>query len=108
MKREPMGRALLMVSSLLIPVAFAGGYLLATANARVTCVLQVPRDGRGMPAVCADISSTGITTGLLFGIFGVILWAIGWAVAWFKLSRLRGPRGSDSLASNTGHQLHGD
>jgi hypothetical protein len=78
---------LLIVSTLLIPIAFSGGYMLATANARVTCTLQVPREARGMPAVCADISSTGITTGLLFGVFGVIVWAIAWAIAWFSFTR---------------------
>lgn len=73
-----MRRMPLMVSTIFIPLAFAGGYLLATANARVTCVLQVEQEPRGMPAVCADISSTGITTGLLFGIAGAIVWGAAW------------------------------
>jgi hypothetical protein len=31
-----------------------------------------------MPAVCADISSTGISTALFFGIAGLLVWAIAW------------------------------
>jgi hypothetical protein len=83
-----MRRGLLMLLSLLIPVAFSGGYMLATANARVTCVLQVPEGRRGMPAVCADISSTGITTGLLLGVAGVVLWAIAWGIVWLARRRV--------------------
>jgi hypothetical protein len=71
-------KKLLAFFSFLVPLAFSGGYMLATANARVTCVLQVPRERHGMPAVCADISSTGITSGLLFGAVGLIIWALAW------------------------------
>ena len=80
-----MRRMPLMVSTLLIPIAFAGGYLLATDNAWTSCLLQLPRGRHGVPAVCADISSTGITTGLLFGIVGVIVWG----AAWFAFVRRR-------------------
>ena len=71
-------RRLLLILSLLIPVAFVGGYLMATANARVTCVHQVEAEGPGMPSVCADISSTGVTTALFFGIAGLLVWAVAW------------------------------
>jgi hypothetical protein len=74
-------KKLAMLFSFLIPMAFAGGYLLATANARVTCTLQVGDESRGMPPVCADISSTGVTTGLLFGVVGFVAWAVGWILS---------------------------
>ena len=77
----------LIVATLLIPLGFAGGYVMATANARTSCVLQVEREPMGIPAVCADISSTGITTGLLFGIAGVIVWAVAWFVIIRRTSR---------------------
>ena len=31
-----------------------------------------------MPSVCADISSTGVTTALFFGIAGLLVWAVAW------------------------------
>jgi hypothetical protein len=73
-------KRLLMVASLLIPAAFAGGYMLATDNAWVTCMHQVEPERTGVPAVCADISSTGISTGLFFGIVGLAVWGIIWVV----------------------------
>jgi hypothetical protein len=82
-----MRRLLLMVFSLLIPLAFSGGYMLATANAWDACVLQVPRGPHGVPAVCGDISMTGIATGLGFGVTGMVVWAIAWAIAWFTFTR---------------------
>jgi hypothetical protein len=78
---------LLLVLTLLIPIAFSGGYMLATDHAWKACLLQVPRGRHGVPAVCGDISSTGIATGLFFGITGAIVWAIAWAMAWFISSR---------------------
>jgi hypothetical protein len=87
-----MRRPLLMLFSLLIPLAFAGGYMLATENAWDTCVLQVPRGPQGVPAVCGDISSTGIATGLFFGITGVIVWALVWALVWFESRRAASSR----------------
>lgn len=80
-----MNRILLMVFSLLVPLAFSGGYMLATDNAWKACLLQVPRGRHGVPAVCGDISMTGIATGLGVGITGVVVWAIAWAIAWFIL-----------------------
>jgi hypothetical protein len=82
-----MRRLLLMVFSLLIPLAFSGGYMLATANAREACVLQVPRGPHGVPPVCGDISGTGTATGLFFGVTGAIIWTIAWAIAWFASTR---------------------
>lgn len=82
-----MRRLLLMVFSLLIPLAFSGGYMLATDNAWQACLLQVPRGQHGVPAVCGDISMTGIATGLFFGISGAIIWAIAWAIVWFASKR---------------------
>ena len=76
-----------IVFSLLIPVAFSGGYLLATDNAWTSCMLQVPEGPRGVPPVCADISSTGVATGLGFGIVGVIVWGVVWGVAGLRSSR---------------------
>ena len=80
-------KKLLMFFSLLIPLAFSGGYMLATDNAWQACLLQVPRGRHGVPAVCGDISMTGIATGLAFGIAGVVIWAIAWAIVWFKFTR---------------------
>jgi len=77
-----MSRTWLMVFSLLIPLAFAGGYLLATDSAWDTCLLQVPRERHGTPAVCGDISSSGTTAALFFGIVGVTIWALGWGITW--------------------------
>jgi hypothetical protein len=87
-----MRRLLLMVFSLLIPLAFSGGYMLATENAWDTCVLQVPRGRHGVPAVCGDISSTGVATGLFFGIAGVIVWVLVWALVWFESRRVPSTR----------------
>ena len=83
-----MKRIWAVVLSLLIPVAFSGGYLLATDNAFTTCTLQVPEGQRGVAPVCADISSTGVTTGLTAGIFGLLVWALIWGLAGFRVSRL--------------------
>ncbi len=91
MSGDSMRRASLMVFSLLIPVAFAGGYMLATENAWEACLLQIPRGPHGVPAACADIWSTGTVTGLFFGIAGVIAWAIAWAIAWFASTRQAAP-----------------
>ena len=77
-----MSRTWLMILSLLIPLAFAGGYLLATDSAWNACLLQVPQERHGTPAVCGDISSSGTTTALFFGIVGASIWAIGWGIAW--------------------------
>jgi hypothetical protein len=44
-----MRRLLLMVFSLLIPLAFSGGYMLATDNAWDTCLLQVPEGHMASP-----------------------------------------------------------
>jgi hypothetical protein len=71
---------LLMLCTLLLPLAFAGGYMLATANARVACVSQVETQSKGMPPVCADISSTGVTTALFFGMAGLAAWGLAWFV----------------------------
>jgi hypothetical protein len=73
-------KLLAMTLSLFIPVAFAGGYMLATVNARVTCIYQVEPEQAGIPAVCADISSTGVSTALFFGISGLVLWAVAWGI----------------------------
>jgi hypothetical protein len=73
-------KKLAMLFSLLVVVAFAGGYLLATANARVTCETQSEESASGIPAMCADISSTGVTTALFFGIAGLVVWAAAWFV----------------------------
>jgi hypothetical protein len=86
-ERGSMRRIWPIVFSLLIPVAFSGGYLLATDSAWTACVLQVPEGPHGVPSVCADISSTGVATGLGFGIVGVVVWAVAWAVASFMSSR---------------------
>jgi hypothetical protein len=94
-----MRRLLLMVFSLLIPLAFSGGYMLATDNAWDTCLLQVPRGPHGVPAVCGDISSTGIATGLFFGIAGTLAWALAWGLAWFESTRQRVDRGTAESAS---------
>jgi hypothetical protein len=86
-----MRRLLLVIFSLLIPLAFAGGYMLATENAWDTCMFQVPRGAQGVPAVCGDISSTGIATGLFFGIAGTVAWALIWALVWFESTRQAAP-----------------
>ena len=65
-----MSRTWLMVFSLLIPLAFAGGYLLATDSAWDTCLLQVPRERHGTPVVCGDISSSGTTTAYSLALSG--------------------------------------
>jgi hypothetical protein len=78
---------LLLVFSLLIPVAFAGGYLLATESAWDACISQVPPGPHGVPAACGDIWTTGAATGLFSGITGAIVWAVGWAIAWFASTR---------------------
>ena len=84
-----MNRTWLMVLSLLIPLAFAGGYLLATDSAWDACLLQVPRERHGARAVCGDISSSGTITGLFFGIVGASIWAIGWGIAWLYRRKAR-------------------
>lgn len=76
-----MRTRLLIVSTLLIPVAFSGGYVLATANARATCRLQAATS-----SLCGAISSEGTTSALIFGIVGVVVWAIGWAIVWAQRS----------------------
>jgi hypothetical protein len=82
-------KRLLMVMSLLVPLAFTGGYMLATVNARVTCLHQVEPEPTGMPAVCADISSTGVSTALFFGIAGLVIWVTAWFVFSFGFARDR-------------------
>ena len=72
-----------LVFSLLIPVAFAGGYMLATESAWDACISQVPEGPHGVPAACSDIWTTGAATSIISGMAGAIVWAVGWAIAWF-------------------------
>jgi hypothetical protein len=77
-------KRLAMLFSLLIPFAFAGGYILATANARVTCIHGIEAEAPAVHPVCADITTQGVTA-LFFLIVGVVLWA----VIWFAFTRRR-------------------
>ena len=65
-------KKLVVVLSLCVPVAFAGGYGLAIADAWDTCVAYLaPRPTDLAPTVCLDISSTGGGRAWEFAVLGV-------------------------------------